>query len=172
MSVIIISIIGVILTALCVYYARKSYLLEKNSKIKPPEVINSENILLVEPKSTCKIYRAINENVSYFCFDTMLVNMHKEILVIRDIHVQMTNQTGNFVRQKKIILGTHLGNRANYSLGVTENLLPLALPVNAPKDVYLVFEFNDVNLEKGEPILYFNTSFSEIKIPIVVEVIG
>ena len=151
-------------------------------KIKPKQIDENDNVttpkeennisILIEPKDTGKLILSEKENKSYLSLSVMFVNTSIDIIVIRNIKAIMNEEIGIFQQQKMMILGSHKGSRANYSLGNTENLLPLSIPGNTSKDAYILFEFQNKEIKAGNVSLEITTSKGEMSISLNTDVIG
>jgi hypothetical protein len=166
-----------LLIFLCGLFYKK---IKKRIKEKKPDETNKIHILtetqkvsiLIEPKETANIYRATKTNNSYLSFYVMFVNTDTDIIVIRDIKAIMSDEIGVFRQKKVSVSATYKDLGAIYSIGITENLLPLSITGNTSIDAYILFEFSNANIEIGSVLLKVSTSKGETLIPLSVDVIG
>jgi len=128
--------------------------------------------LLIEPKEPARLYRATRKNASYLLLNIMLVNTSNEIIVIRKINAIMSDEIGAMQLKNMNVIATHKGLGANYSLGITENLIPLSITGNSSKDAYIAFEFQNCNIITSNVLISIVSSKGNITIPLGVEVIG
>ena len=175
---IILGIISVAIGVWSLLNKEKIKMFFKKLKNKKMENCNNDSSeiekvsILIELKESAKFYRAINTNNSYLSLNVMLVNIGNGIIIIRGIEAIMSDEIGLFQQKKVVVIATHKGNRANYYLGNTENLLPLSLTGNSSKDAYLLFEFPNASIEIGNVKLKVVSSIGDMLIPLSVEIIG
>jgi hypothetical protein len=158
---------------ICSYLYRK---IKKSKKSTIDNVINTQietakNKLLFEIKEKANFYRDKENVYTYLLLSVLFVNNDTETIIVREIEAIMGNSIGRLLRERKIVLGTHSGNSANYILGVTENLIPIALTPNTPIDAYMVFEFSTPNIAVEKIDIKFFTSDGELLVPLSVEII-
>ena len=145
---------------------------EMIEKLDTAETTPKIDFLLLEPKApVANIYRAVDKKNCYLSIYVLFVNLCNEILIIRSLEAYMSNEVGIFQKNKIMLLATHKRQKANYSLGNTTDLLPLSLSGNTSKEAYLVFEFSNADISKGELSIKLDTSKDIINIPFNVEVI-
>jgi len=128
--------------------------------------------ILVEPKEPARLYRATEKNASYLLLNIMLVNTSNEIIVIRKIETIMNDEIGTMQLKNMNVIATHKGLGANYSLGITENLIPLSITGNSSKDAYIIFEFKNSDIIISNVLIRIVSSKGNINILLSVDVIG
>jgi len=125
----------------------------------------------LETKKTASLYRAENKN-AYLMLHVLITNESTETIVIRRIAATMGNEKGVMVHKGFTALATHLGRKSSYSFGSSENLLPLSLTGNTPKDAYLCFAFSNADIAAGNVALKVATSKGESVILLEMDVVG
>jgi replication-associated recombination protein RarA len=175
---VILTFIATIATIYGVMNNKKTkHLIEKshinNSDVDENKLNNAPMVsILVEPKESARLYRATKKDASYLLFYVMIVNTGNEIIVIRNIEAIMSDEIGTMQQNKVNVIATHKGSRATYSIGITENLVPLSIMGNCFKDVYIAFEFQNSGIAISDVLIRIITSKGNITIPMNVEVIG
>ena len=148
----------------------------KNKNTENDNKISAEKqevSILIELKETVNLYRATKKNNSYLMLNTMLLNTSNDIIVIRGIEAIMSDEIGVFCQKSVSVHATHLGSGAmTYSMGTTQNLLPLSLTGNSSIDAYLLFEFPNTNIEIGNVQIKLISSKGNLLIPLSVDIIG
>ena len=163
-------IAGIILAA--IFFISKAVYSRIRKRIEKPVSITQLPKIVIEAKENGNIYRAKKSEHSYLLLNLIIVNESPDLLTIRNIEAIMNNAIGNMLSNSQLVYATHLGNSANYSLGVTPHILPLVLYGNSPKEAYLGFEFSSNTIETGKIELKLFTSKGDIVIPVAVTVIG
>jgi len=128
--------------------------------------------ITLETKKAASLYRLKDKNIACLMLHVLIESKNIETTTIRIIQATMGNEEGIMVQKKFTALATYLGRKSSYSFGSSENILPLSITGNTPRNAYLCFAFSNADIKIGNVALKIITSKGENVVPLEVDVIG
>ena len=128
--------------------------------------------ITAESQKAGSLYRKKNTNSAYLMMHLFMTNNGIKTIVIRKIGVMLGKEKGTMVHKGFTTEATYMGQKSTFRFGTSDNLLPLLLSGNTPKDAYLCFTFPDADIRIGTVTLQIATSKGNKDIPLEIEVVG